>query len=80
MYLKTVIKKTLLPLTLFRSKARVTQSVWQLGEDLNGRGSISGWGKKFSLLLGVHISSGAHPTSHLSLTGDYFPGVKTAGT
>jgi hypothetical protein len=46
---------------------------------LDGRGSILGRGREYSLRHRIQTGSGARPASYPMRTRDYFTGDKTAG-
>jgi hypothetical protein len=49
------------------------------GYRLDGRGLISGKGKKYFLLQNVQTGSGDHPVSYPMRTEESFSGVKAVG-
>jgi hypothetical protein len=49
-----------------------------MGYGLDGRISIPGRGKRFSLLLRMHTGPGVHLASNLKSIGAYFSGSKAA--
>jgi hypothetical protein len=49
-----------------------------MGYGVDGRVSIPGWTRDFSLLHNVHIGSEAHPASYSMDAGGCFPGGKVA--